>query len=571
MTTDRLSGAKLRHLIVAAASELEANKAAVDALNVFPVPDGDTGTNMNLTMQSAVRELGKSKEDTVEEVGKAISLGSLMGARGNSGVILSQLFRGIGRGLEGHDDLTATEFAQALQSGVDTAYKAVMRPVEGTILTVAREMARAATRSARAGASIEALLAEALAGAETALARTPDLLPVLKQAGVVDAGGKGLVFILAGMVRGLAGEVSGELTGSLIANEVVAPALSVAGPAATHFRIDEDLGEITYAYDTQVLVRGTDLAIDALREELGQFGDSMLVVGTAEVVKVHIHTNNPGLVLETCLRYGTLSDVTIENMRDQYEAIKHDRAAGNGETKPAPEAQPSQPPMILSIDMPAKQVGVVTVAAGDGIERILRSLGADVVISGGQTMNPSTEELIAGIESAGTDDVLLVPNNSNILMAAQQAVELTQKRVSVVPTRDVPQGIAALLAYNPLTDALTNRDRMTAAMQRVKTGEITYAVRSTKFNGWDIAEGDILAIVGDDIVATGNDPNEVLAVLLAKLVDADSEFVTLLYGSDVASQAADAAVARVERDYPSIEVECHRGGQPLFYYLVSVE
>lgn len=576
MTTDRLSGAKLRHMILVAAKDLEANRAAVDALNVFPVPDGDTGTNMNLTMQAALRELAKCTDETAHEVGRAISLGSLMGARGNSGVILSQLFRGIGRGLEGRDDLTATDLAQALQSGVDTAYKAVMRPVEGTILTVAREMARAAARAAKANATIDGVLAAALEAAEITLARTPDLLPVLKQAGVVDAGGKGLVVILAGMVRGLAGETAIVDAGAEAAEPAVAaPAADPAAhPAGTHFRIDEELGDITFAYDTQVLVRGSAIAIDAMRDELGQYGDSLLVVGTPEIVKVHVHTNNPGLVLEACLRYGTLTDITIDNMRDQFEAIKHTRAAGNGETqaeRPASAAVQLFPPVVIGVDMPEKQVGVVTVAAGDGVEQIFRSLGADVIVSGGQTMNPSIEELIVGIESVGLQDVLLVPNNSNILMAARQAVDLTDKRVVVVPTRNVPQGVSALLAYNPQADAATNQQRMDAAMSRIKTGEITYAVRSTKFNDWEIAEGDILGVVDDDIVATGDDPNTVLAALLAKLVDEDSEFVTLLYGSDIAAGVADAAVAMVHAQHPAVEVECHRGGQPLFYYLVSVE
>lgn len=561
MTTDRLSGEALRRLIISAAAELEENRSAVDALNVFPVPDGDTGTNMNLTMQAAVREMAKCRENTASEIGKAIALGSLMGARGNSGVILSQLFRGIGRGLEGHDELTSLELAQALQSGVETAYKAVMRPVEGTILTVAREMARSATRVARAGGPVSDVLLAAKTGAELALARTPDLLPVLKQAGVVDAGGKGLVVILNGMVKAL------DAADAEPVPLHVAPAQAEPGE---RFRIDEDLGDIVYAYDTQVLVRGSELDLDSLRDALEQYGDSMLVVGTPELAKVHIHTNNPGLVLETCLRYGALTDITIENMRDQYEAIKQSRAAGNGESHadsleiPVPVIPPAQ-------DQPPKLAGIVTVAVGDGLERIFRSLGADVVINGGQTMNPSTEELVRGIEAAAADNVLLVPNNSNILMAARQAVELTQKSVAVVPTRNIPQGVSALLAYSPQADLESNRTKMTQAMEQIRTGEITYAVRSTKYNGWDIAEGDILAIVGDEIKATGDHPLTVLEKLLADLVDEDSEFVTLLYGSDVTDEEAEAAAEMVRDRHPQVEVESHRGGQPLFFYLVSVE
>lgn len=583
MTIHRLGGELLRQLIIAAAAELEKNKEAVNALNVFPVPDGDTGTNMSLTVQAAVREMQKVHEDSASAIGQAISLGSLMGARGNSGVILSQLFRGMGRSMEGHSELSPAEFAKALQVGVETAYKAVMRPVEGTILTVAREMSRSAQRAAREQGSIGAVLRSALAAAEAALAKTPDLLPVLKQAGVVDAGGQGLVFLLAGMV----GCVEAGAIPAAAAAGAPAPALrALASPAAaavtaTQFQIDEHTGDITFAYDTQLLIRGSRLDLDQVRSELSPLGDSMLVVGTAELAKVHIHTNNPGVVLEACLKHGSLSDITIDNMREQFEAIRLSRASGNGGGHgPAATVVPDQPPEIapaagvmpaLAVDLPPKPVGVVTVAAGAGLERILRSLGADVIINGGQTMNPSTEELVRGIESVPAPEVLLVPNNSNILMAAQQALGLASKRVEIVPTRNIPQGIAALLAYNPQSDLGGNRNRMTIAMRGVRTGEITYAVRSTSYNGIEIGEGDVLGIADDEIVATGREPNQVLGSLLAALVDDSSEVIALFYGEDVSDGKARAALDLISELYPGLEVEGHRGDQPLFYYLVSVE
>jgi DAK2 domain fusion protein YloV len=576
VTTDRLSGESLRQLVLAAAAELERNKEAVNALNVFPVPDGDTGTNMSLTVQAALREMQKCREDTAAAIGKAVSLGSLMGARGNSGVILSQLFRGIGRGMEGQTDLSPTDLARALQLGVETAYKAVMRPVEGTILTVAREMAKSAQRAARDGGSIRDVLRAARAGAEAALARTPDLLPVLRQAGVVDAGGRGLVVLLAGMVNYLdVGQVRPAVEPGPALRAVPPPAVTTP-----QFQIDEHTGDITYAYDTQLLIRRAsldlDLDLDRVRAQLTSLGDSMLVVGTAELAKVHIHTNNPGTVLEICLQHGSLSDITIDNMREQFEAIRQSRSAGNGGAHgqgpvAAPPAPALEVPLMPVVEMPPKQVGVVTVAIGDGLEKILRSLGADVVINGGQTMNPSTEELVEGILAAPAPEVLLIPNNSNIIMAAQQAIALTSKTVAVVPSRNIPQGVAALLAYNPQAGLDQNTSRMTTAMRGVRTGEITYAVRSTSFNGIDINAGDILGIIEDEIAVTGKEPNEVLGRLLVHLVGDDSEVITILYGADVSEELAEQALDMIGGQYPAVEVEGHRGGQPLFYYLVSVE
>ncbi|MDP2872693.1 MAG: DAK2 domain-containing protein [Bacillota bacterium] len=559
MGYDKLTGDLLRRLVKAAAAALEEQKEAVNALNVFPVPDGDTGTNMSLTMQAAVREIDKCVGLGVGDVGRALSMGSLMGARGNSGVILSQLFRGIGRGLEGHAELDGTGVARALQLGVETAYKAVMRPVEGTILTVAREMGRSAAKAAREQGSISEVFHAATAGGEVALARTPELLPVLKQAGVVDAGGKGLVILFTGMAALLEGQ-----------RAVVRALPSQAGsqPAvAEAFRITEDLEDIVYTYDTQLLIRGKGLELNEVRERIGPLGDSMLVVGTAEIAKVHIHTNNPGRVLELCLAHGDLTDISIDNMREQYEAVKRARSGGDGGVG----GQAAGSAGVMPGAEQAKEVGVVCVSVGEGMEKIHRSLGVDIVIDGGQTMNPSTEELVLGIESASTEQVILLPNNSNILMAAQQALQLTSKKVAVVPSRNMPQGISALLAYNPQANLETNQSRMAAAMRETRTGEITYAVRSTRHDQLEINEGDILAVADDRILAVGKEPNTVLEQLIDALLDDSREFITVFYGLDVTAADAEAAMGLIQDRHPEVEVELHYGGQPLFYYLISVE
>lgn len=566
MGYDKLTGDLLRRLIKAAAAALEEQKEAVNALNVFPVPDGDTGTNMSLTMQAAVREIDNCVGLGVGDVGRALSMGSLMGARGNSGVILSQLFRGISRGLEGHAELDCAGVARALQSGVETAYKAVMRPVEGTILTVAKEMARSAARASREQASVSDVFHAATAGGEVALARTPELLPVLKQAGVVDAGGKGLVVLFAAMTAVLQGQRSVAKMA-----EHKPEAASTSAGAHEAFRITEELEEITFTYDTQLLVRGHRLLLEDLREQLGPLGDSMLVVGTMELAKVHIHTNHPGRVLEVCLAHGSLTDVTVDNMREQFEQLKRARAGGDGGGGGGGKGQSVPSGFVLPLPEQPKEVAVVSVAVGEGIEKILRSLGADVVINGGQTMNPSTEELVLGIESAPTSQVILLPNNGNILLAAQQALQLTSKKVAVVPSRNMPQGISALLAFNPQGSLDVNHQRMETAIRETRTGEITYAVRSTRHEQFEISEGDILAVTDDRILAVGKEPSAVLEQLVDSLVDGDSEFVTIFYGLDVEAADAEAAMRLIRDRHPEIEVELHYGGQPLFYYLISVE
>jgi len=558
LAQDTLTGEMLRNCMRSAAAVLEEQKAAVNALNVFPVPDGDTGTNMSLTMQAAVREADRCATLGVSDVGRAISLGSLMGARGNSGVILSQLFRGLGKSMEGRSELSPVDLARAFQNGVETAYKAVMRPVEGTILTVAREMSRSAARAARDGATIKDVLEAAKAGAEVALVKTPDLLPVLKHAGVVDAGGKGLVVILDGMLQAVEGHV------------VEPGRLAAAEEPGGAFHITAEIEEITFTYDTQLLVSASGLELDELREQLQPLGDSMLVVGTPELAKVHIHTNNPGLVLETCLKYGDLREVGVENMRQQFEALKAARMASEASQQALAGA--AQGVVDLpGLEVERKEAAVVAVAVGEGLGHIFRSLGVDVLVNGGQTMNPSTEELVNGIAAAPCQKVILLPNNTNIIMAAKQAIELTDRQVEVVPSPNIPKGIAALLAYNPQADLEVNCSRMVRAMDQTRSGEVTFAVRKARHGDVEISEGDVLGITEDEIVAVGTDPSTVLGILLERLLGQNSEFVSIFFGEDVTAEEAEAAAAVIQDRHPELEIEVHHGGQPLFYYLVSVE
>lgn len=544
MTVGAITGRHLRAMLQGAAALLEKNKEQVNALNVFPVPDGDTGTNMFLTLTAAVREALQGAED-VPSVAAAASTGSLMGARGNSGVILSQLFRGAAQGLAQHPTAGPKEVAQALVEATRTAYRAVLKPVEGTILTVARLAAREALLAARSGSDVEGVLRAAVSGAREALAKTPALLPVLREAGVVDAGGQGLVYILTGALAALEGTGVGEA-----GTPAVVPA---APPPAKEEPVPAVPAELVYGYCTEALLRGERLEVAGLRQRLAGYGDSLLVVGGADTVKVHIHTNHPGQVLEELLACGTLHDVKIDNMRDQHrESVVVPPPAA-----PAPQGE--------------KELGVVVVAQGEGIKAAFSGLGADEVLSGGQTMNPSTEEFLAAITRIPARSILILPNNKNVILAARQAEELTEKKVAVVPTRSIPQGIAALLAFNPELDLATNAGNMEKAAQKVKTGEITYAVLSRRVNGHTIAAGDILGLVDDELVATGREVEQVAEEVLEKMVGPESELITVFAGQGVSSAAAERLGARIKERFPHCELEVHPGGQPLYYYILSVE
>ncbi len=578
MTEDKLlTGGRLKEMVMAGYRCLTDNKEAVNTLNVFPVPDGDTGTNMCLTVAAAVREMDKMTSPGLGEVVKALALGSLMGARGNSGVILSQLFRGLSRSLQDRRTASPLQFAWAMQEGVETAYKAVMKPAEGTILTVAREAAQASLAAAKKGADLEGVLSAALERGREVLEKTPEMLPVLKQAGVVDAGGAGLVFLLEGAVQGLRGAlvVPGEREEApLLRGEPEAGPAVQAGDGAA----EPSEPDIVFAYDTQLLVRGAGLEVDRIRSQLEPLGDSLLVVGERTLVKVHVHTNEPDRVLAVCLAHGDLLEASVENMREQSDARRRSRVAAGAagtvsEGSASEEGRTSEfvAPADSAPSADSARLGVVVVSTGDGLEAVFRNLGADVIVSGGQTMNPSTEDLLAGVESLPAEEVLLLPNNSNILMAAEQTRELTSKTVHVVPTRSIPQGIAAMVSFNRSLDGAENAVKMKRALARVKSGEVTYAVRDSKYNDIEIHEGDFIGLLDRDIVTVGSDPLTVLAGLVGRMADTETEIVTVFYGAEVTEEEAAQIEPRLSAKAPGHEIEVHRGGQPVYRYLVSVE
>lgn len=607
MVDEPLTGKGFKELMLSAARRLDVNKEAVNSLNVFPVPDGDTGTNMCLTMAAALRELDKVRSSSIGESAKAISLGSLMGARGNSGVILSQLMRGFAKSLQDNRTATALQLAWAFQEGVETAYKAVMKPVEGTILTVAREAAKSGLQVARKGAGLVEFLNLATSRASEVLARTPDMLPVLKQAGVVDAGGMGLLYILEGALAAARGEEVAEEAGAWSASPpqaTAAEALALAQATATpakHAAAEAD-ADIRYAYDTQLLIKGLGLAVDRIRAELEPMGDSLLVVGDTQLIKIHVHTNEPHQAIAVCLGHGEIVEASVENMRQQHEALERAhldlaspdsvvpgktsiQAAGAAGSRPdgfdhsrsAVSAFPGAPNQRAFLEAvggdaePAGGPGVVVVASGAGLEAMFRNLGADMVVSGGQTMNPSTEDMLRAIESLPQPDVLVLPNNGNILLAAKQTDELTSKTVRVVPTRSIPQGIAALVVLNRQLDAEKNQARMEQALARVRSGEITRAVRDSQYKDIAIKEGDFIGLLDDEITTVGKSAEAVLEALVSRMSQDGTEIVTVFYGEPVSDDEAVRAAERLKEIAPDHEIEIHRGGQPLYHYLVSVE
>ena len=541
MSLEFVEGIDLVRSIKAGCIKLEHNKDRVDQLNVFPVPDGDTGTNMYLTLMSAVKEGEKNQDQALGKVAKAISKGALMGARGNSGVILSQIFRGIARELEGKEKAGSMDLARAFKNGSDTAYEAVMKPVEGTILTVIREVARACEKEASHNKDIIAMLLSGInAGART-LKKTPDMLPVLKEAGVVDSGGQGLVYFLEGFMEGFALE-----------NEIPLDTYRQDMAPETVEAMAVRLEALEYQYCTELLIKGNDLNPEEIKEHLNPLGDSMLVVGGDDLVKVHIHVNHPGKVLESCLQWGQLSDIKINNM---LEEVHEHRLNLEDEQK----------------QKAAKKIGLVAVASGAGVIDILKSLGVDEVVEGGQTMNPSTEDLLSAAEKVNSPAVIIFPNNSNIIMAAQQLDSLTEKKIAVVQTLSVMQAITALVAYDPEGDIDSILSEMTEEIKQVKFAEITYAVRDSAMNGLDIKEGDKIGILAGEITATGDEENEIAQKLLEQMVDEDSELITLFYGNGLREEEAMALKEIIEESFPEHEVEMHWGGQPHYSYFISVE
>lgn len=536
---EQLVGTDLKAMIVAGARLLENSKEIINAMNTFPVPDGDTGTNMSLTMRSALNEVLKANENTVSAVGNALAMGSLLGARGNSGVILSQIFRGFAKGFDGKKQVTPREFAAAMQSGVHAAYKAVMKPVEGTMLTIARESAKAATTSAGRGAGFTEMMREVIEHAEIILEKTPDMLPVLKEAGVVDAGGKGLIEIYRGFLLQVLGEE--------IPNTIIEVVDSKPVRPQEVFQTED----ILFAYCTEVMVQGENLIAEKIRGEISHLGDSVLVVGDDRVIKIHLHTNNPGQVLEKCISHGTLHQIKVDNMREQHQHLL------DAETQQQPQ--------------PTAGMAIVAVAAGDGLAKIFESLGVSKVILGGQTMNPSTEDILQAVKDLPQQEIIILPNNKNIVMAAKQVNELIEKEVRVVETRSIPQGIAAMLAYAEEEPLVENVLAMERAGKKIQSATVTFAVCDSKVNGLDIHENDIIGLREDDIVVAGADVGQIVKDLLAQMVNDETEIITLYAGEAVDEDTAASLQNELTTLFSNYDVEIYQGNQPFYYYILSVE
>ena len=543
-------------MLLCANAALEENKQKINELNVFPVPDGDTGTNMSLTMNSAAIELGRKQTDTVGAVADCAASALLRGARGNSGVILSLLFRGIAKSLKGRETASAAEFAAAVSAGVDAAYKAVMKPAEGTILTVSRLGAQAAVDFAKDSTDFEGMLDALLAAAREALADTQNINPVLRRAGVVDAGGEGFVLVMDAMLGYLQGRTAAPVTSA-------APAAAQAPKEGADFS-EFDTGEITFGYCTEFIVaRENSKSPELLRSFLKNLGDCVVVVDDDEIIKVHVHTNVPGEVLTEALTYGPLQTVKIENMRNQHTALSGKETEAEAAAKA--EAEPE-------VAKPEKQFGVVAVSAGEGMANLFRELGVDRVVTGGQTMNPSTEDILTEVNKTPAEVVFVLPNNKNIIMAAQQCIGLTEKTVVVIPTASIPQGVSAMMAVDPdMSDADAIAKAMTDAAQCVSTAQITYAARNSDFDGFDIHEGDYLALLDGKLLGTDRNVSALLDGLSDEAASREAEFITVFYGEDVNEEDAHKACDAFTRKCPDAEVNLICGGQPVYYYIISIE
>ncbi|XKE93547.1 DAK2 domain-containing protein [Metaplanococcus flavidus] len=547
-----LNGVEFAEMVQMGSHHLFQNADYVDALNVFPVPDGDTGTNMNLSMTSGAKETEANVQEHIGKTASALSKGLLMGARGNSGVILSQLFRGFSKSIANESELSAKQLAEAFQHGVETAYKAVMKPVEGTILTVAKDSAAKGMELAKDESDIIVLFEGIVTEAKASLERTPDLLPVLKEVGVVDSGGQGLVYVYEGFLASLKGEELPEKHVNDSMNDLVS--------AEHHKNIAGfmDTADIEFGYCTEFMVKFEDGKKEfneaEFRTDLSAYGDSLLVIADDEVAKIHIHSEEPGKVLTYGQDYGSLISMKIENMRQQHIDIVGEDFKKEGKKQEA-----------------VHPYAVVTVAMGEGVAELLRSIGASYVIEGGQTMNPSTEDIVNAIRSVSAERVLILPNNKNIIMAAEQAAEILEIEAAVVPTKDVPQGMAALLAFNPSASVEENRETMAGASKHVKSGSVTFAVRDTSIDGITIKKDDFMGISEGKIVVSDKSLQSVTEELAKKLIDADSEIVTILYGEDVTEADAEKLGEFIESLNDEVEVEIHNGKQPLYPYIISVE
>ena len=538
-----ISGADLRRMIISAAANIELHKQQLNDLNVFPVPDGDTGTNMSMTINAAASDLRKVEDPNLDQAAKTAASAMLRGARGNSGVILSLLFRGLSKRLKGAETADGVLWAEALQEGVDAAYKAVMKPAEGTILTVARLAAAKAAEAARENNHIEFVHEAALEEAKVALAGTTDMNPVLKKANVVDAGGKGWVFALEAMLSSLRGE-----------DVIVPEGVSTDAKEAADFA-DFDTDEITFTYCTEFIIqRENDNDPDKLREFLSSLGDSLVLVDDEEIIKVHVHTNDPGKALHEAIEYGSFVTVKIENMRLQHT----EKVMSENEKAP-------------KIAEPEKALGVVSVCAGDGLADVFMNLGVDQIISGGQTMNPSTQDILEAVNKVPAETVFVLPNNKNIIMAAEQVDALTPKKVIVIPSKTVPQGVTAMLNFNPEGSIEENVEAMTESLSTVDTMQITYAARNSDFDGYDIHEGDYLALYGSQLFGTSQDIKVLLKSLAQKVRDDGKEYITIYYGADVKEKHAQKTADLFAEICPDADVNLLCGGQPVYYYMISAE
>ncbi|MEG9429805.1 MAG: DAK2 domain-containing protein [Christensenellaceae bacterium] len=540
-----INGQMLKSMVLSAAKYLDVNRASVDALNVFPVPDGDTGTNMSLTLQSAAKEIANLRSNKTSEVAEAVSKGALRGARGNSGVILSQILRGLCQILKQEEEIDLKTFAQALKTGAEVAYGAVSQPKEGTILTVIRMIAESAQSVRRKCADFEEFFKEIIQAGNAAVDITPTLLPVLKKAGVVDAGGKGLMCVLVGMEKALLGET---ITGE---SSFIIPDASASDGNFEHMDI-LSLGNIEFAYCTEFFVininKKTTMAdIERFKEFLLTIGDSVIVIGDLEFVKVHVHTNQPGLALTKALELGELDKLKIENMLEQNRAL------------------------IKKYEEEKKEMGMMSVSAGEGITSIFKDLTVDAVIEGGQSMNPSASDIADAVQRINADNVFVFPNNKNIILAAEQAKSLVEnKTIHVIPTKNIPQGFAAALAFNPDLPVDENKANMIHALDSVTVGQVTYAVRNTKLYGFELKIGDIMGLDNKKILATGKNVSDVTLELIEKL-RSDEEIITLYYGQDVSEEDAELLVKEIQEKYPDCDVELHYGGQPIYYYYIALE
>ena len=547
----------LRKMFLAGAANLEAKKEFINELNVFPVPDGDTGTNMTLTIMSAAKEVQALETPDMVSVAKAISSGSLRGARGNSGVILSQLLRGFTKEIRDYDEIDAVTLARACDRATATAYKAVMKPKEGTILTVAKGISQKAAELAETTDDLEVFIPEVIKRAEEVLAETPELLPVLKEAGVVDSGGQGLLEVIRGAYDAFQGkEIDYSAIDAGSGTRVVKP-----GQQAET--------DIKFGYCTEFIIMTekefTDKDETEFKAYLESIGDSIVCVADDDIVKIHVHTNDPGLAIQKALTYGQLSRMKIDNMREEHqEKLIRDAEKVAAQQAKAAEAKKKKEPR--------KAVGFIAVSIGEGMNEIFRELGVDYIIEGGQTMNPSTDDMLNAIDEVNADHIFILPNNKNIILAANQAQSLTSdKDIIVIPTKTVPQGITAVISYMPESDVDTNLEAMQEAIKNVKTGQVTYAVRDTKIDDKEIHEGDIMGIGDQGILAVGQSVEETTKEMLAQLVDEDSELISLYFGQDIQEEEAQAFAQSVEELYPDVDIDVHMGGQPIYYYVLSVE